>query len=100
MGVSEMMQQIGPRSGPMILKIMKVMPVIGYVFVLGEAPEVLKKKGFVLGSLAVALDMLPVVCLLKAGIEIFTGDLIPDRSHSEVAQKLTQNLQQNLEVAA
>lgn len=95
-----MMQRVGPGSGPRILKIMKVMPVVGYVFVLGEAPEVLKRKGFVLGSLSVALDMLPVVCLLKAGIEVFTGDLIPDRSQSVEAQNLTQNLQQNLEAAA
>jgi hypothetical protein len=58
------------------------MPVIGYVFILASVPEILRRKGFVFGALAVTLDMLPVICLIKAGIEIFTGDLLPDKMES------------------
>ncbi|MGH9768272.1 MAG: hypothetical protein ACREAB_12625 [Blastocatellia bacterium] len=32
--------------------------------------------------MAVTLDMLPVICLIKAGIEIYTGDLLPDKIES------------------
>lgn len=57
---------------------MKVMPVVGYVFILAGAPLVLRRKGYVLGSLAVLLDILPVICLIKAAIELYRGDIIPD----------------------
>ena len=57
----------------------KVMPVVGYFFVLAAAPLVLRRKGYLLGCLAITLDILPVICLIKAGVESFTGDLIPDK---------------------
>ncbi|HKX26753.1 MAG TPA: hypothetical protein VJ302_03575 [Blastocatellia bacterium] len=56
------------------------MPVIGYIFVIASAPLVLRRKGYVLGLLHVTLDILPLICVLKAGIELYTGDLIPDRA--------------------
>lgn len=62
---------------------LKVTPVVGYIFILAAAPLVLRRKGYVLGCLAVTLDMLPIICLIKAGIEVFTGDLIPDRPEME-----------------
>ncbi|MCI0387531.1 MAG: hypothetical protein MOB07_02005 [Acidobacteria bacterium] len=65
--------------GGILLRMLKVMPVIGYVFILASIPVILRRKGYVFGALAVTLDMLPVVCLIKAGIEIFTGDLLPDK---------------------
>jgi hypothetical protein len=67
------------RVGSILLKVLKVMPVVGWVFVIASVPLVLQRKGYVLGVLAVTLDMLPVICLIKAGIEIFTGDLIPNK---------------------
>jgi hypothetical protein len=66
----------------MLFRVLKVMPVIGYVFVIATVPDVLRRKGYILGALAVTLDLLPVICLVKAGIEIFTGDLIPNRLES------------------
>jgi len=62
-----------------MLRMLKVMPVIGYVFILTSVPVILRRKGIVFGALAVTLDMLPGICLIKAGIEIFTGDLLPDK---------------------
>src|SRR5215470_5805995 len=98
------MQRVGPRRRMVLLKLMKVMPVVGYIFVLSEAPIALKRKGYVLGSIAVALDMLPVICHLKAGVEIFTGDLIPNRNETPRPQNLphplVRNLSANIEAAA
>ena len=67
------------RVGSITWRVLRVMPVIGYVFILATVPQILRRKGFVFGALAVTLDMLPVICLIKAGIEIFTGDLLPDK---------------------
>jgi len=62
-------------------RLMKVLPVIGMVFVLGNAPNVLRRKGYVFGSLEVVLDLLPIVCLIKASIEAAIGtDLIPEKT--------------------
>ena len=66
-------------------RVLKVMPVVGYVFILASAPTVMKRKGYVLGLVAVTLDLLPVICMVKAGIEIHSGDLIPDRDNLELA---------------
>ncbi len=61
-------------------RLMKVLPVVGMVFVLGNAPNVLRRKGYVFGALEVVLDLLPIVCLIKASIEAATGaDLIPEK---------------------
>lgn len=64
-------------------RLLKVLPVVGMVFVLGNAPNVLRRKGYVLGSLEVVLDLLPIVCLIKASIEATIGsDLIPEKTES------------------
>ena len=94
------MQRVGPRTGVVLFKLMKLIPLVGYIFILSEAPAVLKRKGYVLGSIAVALDMLPVICHVKAGVEIFTGDLIPNQYETELPDNLRGNLPGNLEAAA
>ena len=76
------------RVGDVLLKVMKILPVIGWFFVIAAAPIVLKRKGLFLGMISVALDCLPVICLIKAGIEVFTGDLIPNRFETPAAQSL------------
>ncbi|MBK7599677.1 MAG: hypothetical protein IPJ07_14620 [Acidobacteria bacterium] len=56
--------------GIIIWRLLKVhLPVFGYMVVLAGAPDVLRHKGYVMGSLSVALDIIPVICLIKAGIE-------------------------------
>ena len=60
-------------------RVIKVLPVIGCFFVLANAANVLRRKGYLFGTLEVVLDLLPVVCLLKAGIEAFNGDLFPNK---------------------
>ncbi len=73
------MQRFSQKAGDVLWKALKVAPVVGYAFVIAAAPTVLRRKGYILGSLALALDLLPVICLIKAGVEVFTGDLIPDK---------------------
>lgn len=69
------MQWVGSNS----LRMLKVIPIIGYVFILASIPQIMRRKGLVFGTLAVTLDMLPVICLIKGLVEIFTGDLLPDK---------------------
>jgi hypothetical protein len=76
------------RVGSVLWRALKVMPIVGYVFVIASAPHVVRRKGYVFGTLAVTLDLLPLVCFVKAGVEVFTGDLLPDKD--EVIQ--TSNL--------
>ncbi len=73
------------RVGSILWRALKVMPVIGYVFIIASVPQILRRKGFVFGALTVTLDLLPVICLIKAGIEIFTGDLLPDKMENAAA---------------
>lgn len=60
-------------------KLLKAIPIIGPVFVIGFAGYDIKKKGLVPGAVHVGLDVTPVVGTAKNVLEIFTGDLIPDK---------------------
>ncbi len=64
-------------------KLLKAIPFIGPVFTVGFAGRDIQKKGLVPGAVHVALDVTPVVGTAKNILEIFTGDIIPD--------KVTQN---------
>lgn len=55
----------------------KMMPFGGTIIAVGD----IKRKGAVRGVLNSGLDALPVVGLVKNGIELFTGDLIPDKEN-------------------
>ncbi len=61
-------------------KLLKAIPIIGPVFVVGFAGYDIKKKGLVPGAVHVGLDITPVVGTAKNVLEIFTGDLIPDKA--------------------
>jgi hypothetical protein len=60
-------------------KLLKAIPIIGPVFVVGFAGYDIKKKGLVPGAVHVGLDITPVVGTAKNVLEIFTGDWIPDK---------------------
>ena len=59
---------------------MKVIPIAGSVFAVGMAGYEIRKKGLLPGVAHVGLDLIPLVGTTKNVIEIFTGDLIPDKS--------------------
>ena len=60
-------------------RLIKPIPIVGSVFAFGLAGFEIKKKGLLPGVVHVGLDMTPVVGTAKGVLEIFTGDLIPDK---------------------
>jgi hypothetical protein len=61
-------------------RLIKPIPIIGSVFAVALAGYEIKKKGLIPGAVHVGLDVTPVVGTAKNVVEIFTGDLIPDKS--------------------
>jgi hypothetical protein len=61
-------------------KLLKAVPIIGPVFTVGFAGHDIMRKGLVPGAAHVGLDVTPVVGTVKNIVEIFTGDLIPDKA--------------------
>jgi len=72
-------------------RIIKPIPVVGSVFAFGMAGYEIKKKGLIPGAVHVGLDVTPFVGTAKGVVELFTGDLIPDKS--ERRRKEAQRLQ-------
>lgn len=58
----------------------KIIPFVGIFWVLANANKTLQRKGYVFGTVEVLLDICPVVCVVKAVIESYTGDLIPAKA--------------------
>ena len=61
-------------------RLIKPIPIVGTVFAVGLAGYEIKKKGLLPGVVHVGLDVTPVVGTAKGVLELFTGDLIPDKS--------------------
>ena len=61
-------------------RLIKPIPIIGSVFAFALAGYEIRKKGLLPGAVHVGLDVTPVVGTAKGVLEIFTGDLIPDKS--------------------
>ena len=76
-------------------KLLKAIPVIGTVFTIGFAGNDIKKKGLVPGAVHVGLDVTPVVGTAKSVLEIFTGDLIPDKPPKQQPQAVIPPNQPN-----
>ena len=61
-------------------RLIKPIPIVGSVFAVGLAGYEIKKKGLIPGAVHVGLDVTPFVGTAKNVVEIFTGDLIPDKA--------------------
>ena len=61
-------------------KLLKAIPVIGPVFTVGFAGREIQRKGLGPGAVHVALDVTPFVGTAKNILEVFTGDIIPDKA--------------------
>jgi hypothetical protein len=61
-------------------RLIKPIPIIGSIFAVGLAGYEIKRKGLLPGAVHVGLDVTPVVGTAKGVVEIFTGDLIPDKA--------------------
>jgi len=70
-------------------RLIKPIPIVGSLFAVGLAGYEIRKKGLIPGAVHVGLDVTPVVGTAKNVIELFTGDLIPDKSERK-PQKSTE----------
>ena len=77
----EALKRRAARAGAwaVVKRALKPIPVVGTAVSLGLAGHEMRRKGVARGAVHVGLDLLPVVGTAKAVVEIFTGDLIPDK---------------------
>lgn len=60
-------------------RLIKPVPILGSLVAVGLAGHEIRKKGLLRGVAHVGLDITPVVGTAKAVVELFTGDLLPDK---------------------
>ena len=60
-------------------RLIKPIPVVGTFLAVGMAGYEIRRKGLIPGAIHVGLDATPLVGTAKGVLEIFTGDLIPDK---------------------
>jgi len=65
-------------------RLLKPIPFVGTAVALGFAGYEIKKKGWRNGIAHVALDVIPFVGTAKSVVELFTGDLIPDKKDQKI----------------
>ncbi len=68
-------------------RIIKPIPVVGTLLVVGLAGHEIRKKGWLRGAVHVGLDATPLVGTAKGLVELFTGDLIPDKEPLQSARQ-------------
>ena len=61
-------------------RLIKPIPIVGTVFAVGLAGYEIRRKGLLPGAVHVGLDVTPIVGTAKGVLELFTGDLIPDKA--------------------
>ena len=69
-------------------RLIKPIPIVGSVFAFGLAGYEIRKKGLIPGVVHVGLDVTPIVGTAKGVLELFTGDLIPDKSDRKSVQSV------------
>ena len=69
-------------------RLIKPIPIVGSIFAFGLAGYEIKKKGLLPGAVHVGLDVTPIVGTAKGVVELFTGDLIPDKSDRQSAKSV------------
>ena len=63
-------------------RVAKMVPFGGTAIAVVLVGSDIKRKGVVNGVINSGIDAIPFVGLAKNGLELFTGDLIPDKSES------------------
>ena len=64
-------------------RLIKPIPIVGSIFAFGLAGYEIRKKGLLPGAVHVGLDVTPFVGTAKGVLELFTGDLIPDKPRNK-----------------
>ncbi len=73
-------RRIARASGWKLAKrLIKPIPFVGSAVAIGLAAHEVRRKGLKNGALHVGLDLIPVIGTAKGIVEIFTGDLVPDK---------------------
>lgn len=72
-------------------RLIKPIPIVGTVFAVGLAGYEIKRKGLLPGVVHVGLDVTPIVGTAKSVVELFTGDLIPDKSERNQRKSVAAN---------
>ena len=67
-------------------RLIKPIPIVGSLFAVTLAGYEIRKKGLLPGAVHVGLDVTPVVGTAKNVVELFTGDLIPDKADRRKSQ--------------
>ncbi|NJK88449.1 MAG: hypothetical protein HC923_03000 [Myxococcales bacterium] len=62
--------------------LVRAVPGLGWVLALMRVRRKIQRKGWSRGGLDAGLDLVPIVGRGKNLIEIFTGDLIPERDRT------------------
>lgn len=78
-------------------RLVKPLPVVGTAVTVGLAGHEIRKKGALRGAAHVGLDLIPLVGTAKNLIEIFTGDLIPDKKPRRVPETLRRGAKDKTE---
>lgn len=60
-------------------RLAKMVPFGGTLLAAGLIGDDIRRKGVVRGAVNSGLDMIPIFGLAKNAVELFTGDLIPDK---------------------
>ena len=95
-GMTTMKRRVIRAGGWGIAKrLIKPIPIIGTVFAVGLAGYEIKKKGLLPGAVHVGLDVTPFVGTAKGVLELFTGDLIPDKADRKKPQIYAEKPQIN-----
>lgn len=71
-------------------RVAKAIPYAGTVMAIGFVGYDIKRKGVVKGVLNSGLDAIPFVGLAKNAVELFTGDIFPDKPETN-GKKLPTN---------
>lgn len=71
----------------MAKRVAKMVPFGGTAIAVGLVGHDIKKKGLVRGVVNSGIDAIPVVGLVKNGVELFIGDLFPDKNHAGKSHK-------------
>jgi hypothetical protein len=64
-------------------RVAKMVPFGGTVIAIGLVGYDVKNKGLFRGVLNSGLDAIPILGLVKNGVEIFRGDFIPDKEEKK-----------------
>jgi hypothetical protein len=64
-----------------------MVPFGGTAIAVGLVGHDIRKKGFVKGVVNSGIDAIPIVGLVKNGVELFTGDFIPDKNNGSRSRK-------------